>query len=119
MTKPQEHRYEHPFAADVWEREKLDNLEASGYSIRPFMQTVIDLPILLRVGEWRVKLDECPICGARAPEDQPDRFPLRLHRGNKLFCEPGNHEITIRQLLRHFAEDEKEAPRKPRTIPTA
>jgi hypothetical protein len=63
----------------------------------------------MRVGEWRVKLDPCPVCGATAPEHQPDLLPLRLHKGRALFCGPGNHEITIRQLLRHFAKDEKTA----------
>jgi len=101
--------YEHPFAADVLAREKLDNLEASGYSIRPFVQTVLEFPILFRAGQPRVKLDECWVCGAKAPEDHPDAFPLRLHRGRELFCEQGNHTITIRQLLKHFAKDEKQA----------
>jgi hypothetical protein len=104
-----QHFYSHPFADDVQQRLKLDALEASSHSIRPVLKTVFGLQVLMRVGQWRPMIDECPDCGAKAPEHQPDLLPLRLHKGCSLFCEPGNHVLTIRQLLRHFAKDEKHA----------
>jgi hypothetical protein len=103
-----QHFYSHPFADDVQQRLKLDALEASSHSIRPVLQKVFELPVLMRVGEWRVKLDPCPVCGATAPEHQPDLLPLRLHKGREILC-AGGHTITIRQLLRLFAKDEKQA----------
>jgi hypothetical protein len=107
------HLYRHDYAPDVLAREKLDALENTvPQSMRRFVTTSLGLQVLLRRGDWRVGLPECPDCGGQAPEDQPDRFPLMLHKGRALFCEVGNHEITIRQMLRHFAKDEKEANAK-------
>ena len=102
------HLYTHPFTSDVWARLKLDNLETTvQQSMRRVVQTVLGLQVLLRVGDWRVGLAECPVCGAKAPEDLPDALPLML-RGRELFCEQGNHKISISQLLGFYAESEKE-----------
>jgi hypothetical protein len=101
--------YRHEYAPDVLQRLKLDALENTvPQSMRRFAETSLRLQVLLRVGEWRVKIDECPDCGAKAPKDQPDLYVWRLHRGREILC-AGGHTLTIRQLLRLFAEDEKTA----------
>jgi hypothetical protein len=91
-------------------RAKLDALENNvPQSMRRFVERCLQLQVLLRRGDWRVRLAECWICGGKAPEDQPDRYPLMLHKGRELFCEPGNHKITQGEALRHYAKDEKQA----------
>lgn len=59
----------------------------------------IGLRALFRLGQQRVILNECPMDERHCtPETEPDRYPL-IVKERSLYCEPGNHEITIRQLL--------------------
>lgn len=93
------HLYVHPYKPADSAGLQVSALENTIQDSMARVLPALGLRALLRLGQRRVILNECPMDERHCtPTDEPDRYPL-IVKERSLYCEPGGHEITIRQLL--------------------